>query len=248
MIYINRPINVEKIKFILCDFDRTISISNSPTSWGIFSTSQFTSPNFKEETMHLYDMYRPIETDHYLSLAEKKRVMYRWTNEQVMLFSKYDISYDDYLNICYNDNGIILRHDFSNFVHEMYELGISIHIISAGLFEPIKCKLERSDALLPNVDIISNHVRHDENRKITGISGKTITSMNKDEVLGISSDEQGILFGDLPADKLMATNLKTIDVGFANSSYDIPVFNKEFDITLTGKSSFTSVSKILIKK
>ena len=248
MIYINKDINIEKIKYILCDFDRTISVSNSPTSWSIFSMCHHIPMGFKVETAQLFDWYRPIELDHALSIEEKKFHMMVWPCKQVLLFPKYGITYKDYIEICKNDNRIMLRPDFREFVHDMYELSIPVHIISGGLFEPIKCKLESEDALLSNVEIISNHVSHDNKGAITGISGNIITSMNKDEVLSISSDEQGLLFGDLPSDKLMGKNKKTVNVGFVHHDSEIDVFNEEFDITLTGDSSFTDVSKMLIKK
>jgi 2-hydroxy-3-keto-5-methylthiopentenyl-1-phosphate phosphatase len=247
MIYINRPINVKKIKYVLCDFDRTISVSNSPTSWSIFSLSNKASMGFKEETVELFKKYRPIEVNHSLSVEEKKEQMLNWPNEQVLLFAKYGIDYETFKYICMHENRIILRNDFPSFVERMYSLNIPVYIISAGLYEPIKWKLYNQKALFPNVHIISNHIKREQG-EITGISGQIITSMNKDEVLSISSDEQGILFGDLPSDKLMATNLDTINVGFINNEDEVSIFNKEFDITLTGKSSFTSVGKILIKK
>ena len=247
MIYINRPLNLKKIKYILCDFDRTTSLSNSPTSWGLFSLSKKVPSRFTDETYELYDKYRVIEVNHDLSIDIKKKYMTIWPVEQVLLFPKYGIDYEQYMEICQYENAIQLRKDFPAFVHSMYEQNIPVYIISAGLYEPIECILKMNDALLPNVTIISNHIKHDHGI-ITGIDGPIINSMNKDEIICIDSSEHGLLFGDLPSDKLMATGLSTTNVGFLGSHEELPIFNQEFDITLTGESSFTNVSKILIKK
>ena len=97
------------------------------------------------------------------------------------------------------------------------------------------------------MSIISNHLEF-TNDLVSGITGEVIHSCNKNIIsLPIRDDEHGILFGDLPGDRLIGEKYDTIDVAFSNNM-NIEEYNKIFDIVLTGNSSFTNVGKLLIKK
>lgn len=251
MIYINRlnkRVFNKKISYILCDFDRTISTYNSSTSWGMFRISKRTPKGYQNDSNKLFEKYRPIELDNKIDSIIKKEYMKRWVIEQVSLFSKYGIDINLYHEIIENEiTSIVLRNDFSSFARNMYLLGIPIYIVSGGLIDPITSILKMNNCLYPNIDITANKI-DEKNGKIVGLQEPVLHCLNKDTIsLPISKDSLGLLFGDLPSDKLLGTNLETINCGFVNDA-DIYSYNKDFDICLTGESSFSQVSKLLIKK
>lgn len=250
MIYINKlnkKVFDKRISYVLCDFDRTISTYNSSTSWDVFKTSEFVSREYKDDSNRLFEKYRPIELDARLDINIKKEYMRKWALEQTKLFIKHGVDINLYHKIIRETASIVLRKDFPIFARDMYSLNIHIYIVSGGLFDPILYTLKRNNCLFPNIDIITNRI-NEINGKIIGLEEPVLHCLNKNTIsLPISSDSLGLLFGDLPSDKLLGTNLETINCGFVNDA-DICRYNKEFDICLTGESSFNQVSKLLIKK
>lgn len=250
MIYINKlnkNIFNRKISYILCDFDRTISTYNSITSFGIFRKSNLVPDNYKIMSQKIFDKYRPIELDLTLDIDDKKEFMKQWALEQTALFDQYGIDINLYHRIIQEKDYIVLRDDFKMFASEMYALNIPIHIVSGGLYEPILYTLQKHNCLFPNINIEANKIK-EINGQIVGLQEPVLHCLNKDSVfLPIPNDTLGLLFGDLPSDKLLGTNLETINCGFVNDA-DIYTYNQEFDICLTEKSSFNQVRKLLIKK
>ncbi len=250
MIYINKlnkSIFDRKISYILCDFDRTISTHDSSTSFGMFRQSDLVPVDYKLNSQQLFDKYRPMELNDKLELDIKKKMMRQWALEQIALFGKYGIDINLYRRIIEEKEAIMLRSDFQSFANDMYRLEIPIHIVSGGLLDPIVFTLQRYNCLFPNISITANRIK-EKDGKILGLQEPVLHCLNKDSVfVPVSNSSLGLLFGDLPSDKLLATNLETINCGFVNDA-NVCAYNSEFDICLTGKSSFNQVSKLLIKK
>lgn len=249
MIYINTSNKLlfsKPIKYVLTDFDRTITTINSDTTWGLFTKSPRLDKAYSKEGAILYKYYRNIELDNNISKIDKMKYMEEWALKEVMLFSKYGINYETYLNIINENNGIIIRPDFKDFVNSLSSLNIPIYIVSGGLLEPITNALDKYKIIKNNITIITNTLEI-SNGEITGLNGQVIHSSNKDQLdIPVNSYETGLLFGDLPGDLLMSKGRNTINIGFLNDA-DLSYYNKIFDITLTDNSSFNSIKKLLIK-
>lgn len=248
MIYINKlnsKIIKKEKKFVICDFDRTITKSGSPTTWNIFNESKLVNPLLGQASQKLFDYYRKIEENSKISIKVKRNHMREWAIREVNLFRKYGIDKNSFYEIIDKENTIVFRDDFADFVTKLDELGIKLYIVSGGIYDVIRYTLEKSHLLLNNVEIISNHLNFDKG-VITGLNGDIIHSCNKDIItLPIENDESGLLFGDLPGDKLIGYNYDTIDIGFCTK--DIDYYKSIFDIVLTGESSFSNVANVLIK-
>lgn len=247
MIYINSKINIRPISYVLCDFDRTITYGDSATTWGVFSESKYVSKNFVTDTDALYSKYRPIELSESISDEERIAAMRSWAVEQSSLFDKHGIDYELYRRIISEEKTIRVRHDFKEFAYTLDSLGITLYIVSAGIKDCIIKSLTDLDAIFPSTKIISNEMNV-YNGRIIGIKDPVLHSSNKDIVsLGIDHSKYGLLFGDLPSDKKMKGTLTTTDIAFANA-LNPDSLKKDYDIVLTGDSSFMNISKILIKK
>lgn len=250
MIYINRMnrnIFDKQIKYVLCDFDHTITDINSTTSWGLFTRSKLVPSGFRDDEKALFEYYRPIELNHNMDKNTKIKYMEEWPLEVIKLFSKYDVDYDMYLRIIEENNDFVFRKDFKNFITNMFYMNIPVFITSAGLLEPISDALQKNDCNLPNVSIVANEIK-EVNGEIIGTKKPMIHSYNKDKLnIPVSNYELGLLFGDLPGDLLMGKEKNTINIGFVNEG-KVEEYNKVFDITLTDNSSFDNVGKLLIKQ
>lgn len=234
------------ITFVISDFDRTITSFESSTSWSIFNNSCLVDNGFKEESKSLYDYYRIKELDTSISLSDKRRYMADWTDEQVKLFSKYNINKNKFYEIIDESNGLVLRKDFVDFARRLNKLNIKLYIVSGGIYDSIQYTLKKNNVLLNNIIIVSNKLKFNK-KSIVGIDGNIITSCNKDSIyLPINSQQRGLLFGDMPEDKDSGCRYNTVDVVFSHCN-DTSFYNKLFDITLTDNSSFSNVGNLLIK-
>ena len=251
MIYINnfnKTILDKNIKFIICDFDRTITSFSSNTCWNLFSKSPLVDIGFSEECTRLYNHYRPIEIDSTISFEEKSRYMEEWTIATSRVFGQFGINKQKLFEVLSTDNGIILRRGFESFAKLTNEMGIRFYIVSAGIYDVIHYTLEKNNLLLPNIHILTNKFKYNETG-VSGIDGLILHSCNKDAInLPIKPDEFGLLFGDQIEDKIVGEKYDTLDIGFCPKREMLDVYNQSFDITLTPNSSFDSIGKILLKK
>lgn len=232
------------IKYVLCDFDRTISTNESDSTWDLFRKSDLVDPLFKEESDKLFQLYRPIEVSPLIPQEMKAKYMEDWAILQFELLKKY-ISFSLF-NQLINEDIIKLRYDFKEFIELLYEKRIPLYIVSGGIYQPIISALKRNDCFNELIHVTSNKVINNDD-KIVGISKPIIHSQNKKDIkLGLNSTDLGLLFGDLPKDIDMGYNLNTINCAFADEENSY-LYNK-FDFILTENSSFTNISKILIKK
>lgn len=228
--------------FVISDFDHTITKPGSMTCWNLFSCNNIVPPELYEKSNKLYKFYRQIELMDDISEFEKASYMEKWAINELNLFKKYGISKTIYDRIISENNAMTLRDDFITFVKRLNELNIKLYIVSGGIYDVIYDTLLKNNILLDNIEIISNNVSF-ENNEISGFSSDIIHSCNKDMIdLPISDLEYGLLFGDLDGDKLIGKNYNTFDIIFSDN------INNNFNINLTGNSSFNDIGKLLIKR
>lgn len=245
MIHINN-LKLDEFKkdrsFVISDFDMTITKPGSMTCWNLFARNNIVPPELQVCNRKLYNFYRQIEIMDDIPIYEKASSMERWAIEELNLFKKYGISKSIYDRIIKENNSMILREDFIKFAKRLNELNIKLYIVSGGIYDVIYDTLEKNNILLDNIDIVSNNIIFDGN-EIAGFGSDIIHSCNKDMIdLPIKDYEYGLLFGDLDGDKLIGKPYNTLDIIFSNN------INNNFNINLTGDSSFDDIGKLLIKK
>lgn len=240
-----------KKSYVLMDFDHTITSHNSISSWGILEHSTAVDPRYSKESLDLYLKYRPIELDAKMPYEEKRAHMVAWQTQVGKLINKYHIYIASLSHILEKSKGFKLRKGVPNFLSQMHILGVPVIIVSAGIGDFIKIYLSNEGLMFDNITLHSNFLVSDESDLIVGFRQPIINSMNKegiDYTSVIGNRNQGLLFGDLPSDKSMGHNLRTINVGFCDESInDLKHFQKEFDIVLTGGSSYDELGKVMIK-
>ncbi len=251
MLYINqkRRLNPEE-SFVLLDFDRTLTTFDSTITWGLLEESPLIDPNYRRESITLYQKYRPIEIDTKIPYEEKARLMVTWWQDTASLLSKYHIYEKTMKQILSSSHGLTLRKDSLSFLKRMEELEVPVIIVSAGLGNLIEEYLKRMGVLSSNITILSNFFLYDQDR-IIGIKESLIHALNKDklEYPSFLKGKTGLLFGDQIEDQKMGTNLDTINIGFCDiENGHLEEYMKSFDAVLTGDTSFDTAAKVYMKR
>ena len=250
MIYINnisKDILTREIKYILCDFDRTITTYDSNTCWNFISKSNLIDKSFKDKCDATYKYYRPIELDTNIPFELKSYYMNKWTLDVLEIYNEYNISKEKFDYILSKDKGIKLRQYLDYFLTICNYYNIPFYIVSAGIYDVIEYILKKNNLLFPNINIISNKFNFTSNG-VDGIIGDILHSCNKNSInLPINKNDFGLLIGDQIEDKVLGNNYDTLDIGFCDEASLIKNYNKNFNITLTDNASFKYIST-LVKK
>ena len=69
--------------YVVADFDKTITNSNSKTSWSILENSAYIHSSYITERQALYDFYRPIELSDSLDYSCKFQEMKSWWKKHI---------------------------------------------------------------------------------------------------------------------------------------------------------------------
>jgi len=239
-----------KETFILTDFDRTLTEHDSSTCWGLLEESPYVDEDYAKESLRIYEYYRPIEINQAIPFDEKTKIMEKWFREVALLLEKYHIYEETIEQIFSHSNGLRLRKDVKPFLGRMNELGIPVIIVSAGIGNFIEKYLKQENCLYDNITIHSNFLIY-ENGRIVWIKEPILHSLNKSTLTypEVWDRKTGILFGDQIEDKETGKGLSTISVGFCDTNiHSLPEFKKEFDVVLTGSSSYEQVARTYIKR
>jgi len=262
MIYLNENVQnkIDKLKYedlyIVADFDRTITLGSSTSSWSILSQSNLVPKEYVTERQSQFDYYRPIELDNNLDEETKSNYMSDWWVKHISLFVKYQMSEDVINNAAKDLRVMAFREGAHAFLSKMHLLNIPVIIISAGVGNFIEQFLIKNDCHFDNIHVISNFIEF-EKGIASGVSKNIIHSLNKNEVSlpvyianKIATRNKILLFGDQLSDIKMVSPDKrdnTIRIGFLEEMVDeqLEYFKDEFDLVCTNNTTFDEISKIL---
>lgn len=261
MIFINNE-KLNKIKlnksnfYVVIDFDRTITETNSCQSWNVCNS--VLDDNFKKKSKELVEKYEPIEVDYTISFEEKNKAMIEWYSRSMNVFYEFHLT-NQILMESVSKSNISFREGAKEFLKNMYENHIPVIIVSAGIGNVIEECLKQRNCLYENISIISNFIKFDENGNMKKYDTKIIHSLNKnmDEYLSdldrekIQDKSYCLLVGDLVEDKTMVDSSvleKSILVGFLNQNIkaNLEVYKENFDIVLSeNDGTFKVLSKLI---
>ena len=238
--------------YVLTDFDRTITVGNSDSSWSILSKSDLVPKEYVSERNAYFDYYRPIEIDETLDYETKNRLMSEWWNKHISLFIKYQTS-EEVINKAARDMRVMAFRDGArDFLIDMQKRNIPVIIISAGIGNFIEQFLIKNDCNFDNIHIVANFIKF-ENGVAAGVSDNIIHSLNKNEV-SLPADIKAIiagrnnivLLGDQVSDIRMASEENrsvALKIGFLEEKQEenMEVFKESFDIVCTNNTSYTDL-------
>lgn len=256
-----KPETLERIKewtdsslHILTDFDRTITVGNSDSSWSILSKSNLVPTEYVEERQVFYNYYRPYEIDESLDYDTKNQLMTEWWNKHIGLFIKYKLSEEAINQAARNLRVMSFRPGAKEFLESMRDRNIPVIIISAGIGNFIEQFLIKNDCNFENIFIVSNFIKF-ENGIAVGVSDNVIHSLNKNEVSlppeikQIVKDRPNIiLLGDSISDIRMAnesSRSNALKIGFLEEKVEEnrPYFEAQFDVVCTDNTDYNELSQ-----
>lgn len=264
MIYINNKNKIEKFKktresyCIFLDYDRTITTAESDDSWAASANRKVVGDVIADNLDILYEKYSPIELDYTLDIKEKEQYMIEWYQKCMDLYHDNNLT-KEMLNKSIEKSNIILRKGVKEFLLKLYKENISVILLSAGIGNVIEKVLKDNKCYYPNIKLISNIIKFDQNGKILKFKEKMLHTLNKNidefednEVDKILKDlKYRVVIGDLIEDLNMVGNFEesnVIKLAFLNKNIDknLQVYNNRFDIVYTNDdANFEEVSKAL---
>lgn len=237
---------------ILTDFDRTITVGNSDSSWSILSKSNLVPKEYVAERQELFSYYRPFEIDESLDYETKNRLMSEWWNNHIGLFIKYQLSESVINEAARNLRVMAFRDGAKEFLESMKKRNIPVIIISAGIGNFIEQFLIKNECNFDNIYIVSNFIKF-ENGIAVGVCDNVIHSLNKNEVSLpnnikeiIQNRPNIILLGDSISDIKMAKEedrKNALKIGFLEEKVDenMKYFEEQFDIVCTGNTDYNEL-------
>ena len=240
--------------YILSDFDRTITVGSSLTTWSILANTNLVPQEYIDERNTLYNYYRPIEIDKNIPEDEKNLLMKEWFNKHLNLFIKYKFQ-ENVFKTAISDKKIMrFRKGAKQYLKLLYTHNIPLIIISAGIGNFIEQFLKLNNSYYNNIFINANYIQF-KNGIAHLINSNIIHSLNKNEysnnkqIKNIIKDKKYILlFGDQIEDTKMINSNKdenVIKIGFLINPKDREVFEKYFDIIVDDNESYLEILKYL---
>ena len=237
---------------ILTDFDRTITVGNSDSSWSVLSKSDLVPKEYVAERQALYNYYRPFEIDESLNYEIKNKLMIEWWNKHIGLFIKYKLKESVINEAARNLRVMAFRDGAKDFLVNMKDRNIPVIIISAGIGNFIEQFLIKNDCNFDNIYIISNFIKFEDGIAV-GVCENVIHSLNKNEVSlppdikDIIKDRPNIiLLGDSISDIKMAKEedrKSALKIGFLEEKVEEnkTYFENSFDVVCTDNTTYTEL-------
>lgn len=232
---------------IVTDFDRTITRSDSPATWGVLNHRGILPSEYDIERNALYSYYRPIELDSDLDDAVKLGAMADWFDKHLDLFKKYQLSKEHIIEVFSCDNIMIFRKGFLDFFKYLDDYNVSFNILSAGIGDFLLKFLEINNCSFVNIDVKSNFLKFDSNDIVIGFKGPIINSLNKHQfAYEKTNKDYVILIGDQVSDIMMVKGYDrehVIAIAFVpdDNMNEIESFKDVFDLVLTNEEGYDSL-------
>jgi len=229
---------------IVSDFDRTITSSDSLTSWGIIGGRGVLPKEYDFERNSLYNYYRPIELDNRIDDAIKMVAMNDWFSKHFDLFIKYKLNKTQIVDILSDRKIMSFRNGFLEFFNYLDINNIKIKILSAGIGDFVLRFFEMNRCSFVNLNIRSNFFKFDRNGVVIGIDGPAIHTLNKHLYAFKKEDKDFVvLLGDQISDIMMIDGYSrenVIAVAFVSKENidEIDSFKDIFDMVLTDDIGF----------
>ena len=243
--------------YIVTDFDRTLTLGNSKSSWEIFESS-FPNKNYVKERNKLTEKYRPIEIDENINEKVKNKAMEEWWKKHLKLLIKNKLTEDMLYDVISDKNFVTLRPGLIEMLTSLNKRNIPIIIISAGIGNFIELFLKANNCYYDNIIILSNFIKFKNNIAI-GLENNIIHSLNKNEV-SLPKEVQDklinrkniILMGDILSDVKMIGESKRkeafkIALLEESTKESLPLFKEKYDMVCTSNETFFDINKIIKK-
>ena len=247
---------------VVSDFDGTLTKifvngKKIATSYAALRSGKYLTADYVQRSHALYDEYYPHEISEDLSYGEKSQKMQEWWQKHYDMMIECGMNKAIIKDIARNKS-IIPRGGFFDFLSSLNSEKIPQLIFSAGQGNIIKEFFKMENILTPNVHLISNFYKFDDQGKVIGYTLPFIHTFNKNEVIisstsyakEIISRKNVLLLGDSLGDLKMTEGMdhaQVIRIGFLNENKEkfLKKYMQEFDVVITDDGSMKYVNEIL---
>ncbi|KAF5270052.1 hypothetical protein FQA39_LY08464 [Lamprigera yunnana] len=248
---------------IVSDFDRTITKhhDNGKThlsSFAMFSHCPSVPKEYIAHEKQLAAKYYPIEIDPNMCNEEKRTLMEEWWEKSENALRGLSVTEDEIAHTAAT-LGPSLRDGCFELFSDLYKADVPVLVFSAGLGDSVLAVLKHFKVFLPNVKIISNFLKYNNEGIIQGFDGPTIHVLNKNEyaLQGtpyydlVQNRGNVILMGDSLGDAGMAAGVphahSILKIGFLYDKVkeNLPAFTDTFDIVLEDDQTMDVIRAIL---
>ncbi|KAF7279377.1 hypothetical protein GWI33_007320 [Rhynchophorus ferrugineus] len=237
---------------VVSDFDRTITKQHENgvphlSSFAIFSRipSSLRNEAYQNTVSALRKKYYPIEIDPHIPQVEKIKHMEEWWSLSEKAIRGLKISPEEIENVCKSLKPT-LREKTLEFFKDLADENVPVIVFSAGCGDIVLTILKQFDVYLPNVKIISNFLKYDDDGVIEGFKDTIIHVFNKNEFAIKNTDFYHVLekrtnvmvLGDSLGDATMAEGMdhmkNALKIGFLYDHIEeyLPSYLNTFDIVL----------------
>jgi len=149
------------------------------------------------------------------------------------------------------ESNMALRRGAREFLHELAAANVPVLIFSAGIADVIIEFLRQQNILLPNIHVVSNRMKFDENGVLIGFQGELIHTLNKNATTLRNSPERWahdavrsnvLVMGDNLGDVHMSDGLEVqerLAIGFLNDKVteNLAAYRATFDAVILNDGS-----------
>ena len=241
-------------KYIIADFDHTLTEKDSTSSWGVLETLNTLNKEAKNKLKDNKNYYLPLENNLNINENKRKKLMKEWADNNLKILKYSNITRKDINKASYKKNAMKIRKGVKELLKYTYINNIPVIIVSAGIKEIIENFLKANNCLYDNINIVSNKIKY-KNNIFIGFKNKTIYSSDKHKIkyshiIKKTLKGKGVLLGDNISDTLMNPNNKQniLKIGFLNNyTENKELFKNAFDIVYEDKVSFKEIINIIKK-
>lgn len=191
----------DKEIIVVCDFDGTITTSDSDVTMNGMAKYFGYDSDFAKERTALYEEYGKYLNPSSAEYPTRFKMLNKWWGLQMDLFRKYNVSPETYTTAGGKLN-FELRKDACDMFAFCDKNDIPVFIVSSGLGNMIIPLLAFSGNLSGNMRVIANFVRYDEDKPISYTP--VVTPLNKSSHLALELEPfenfYAVVFGNEEAD------------------------------------------------
>nr|XP_002131716.1 cytosolic 5'-nucleotidase 3-like [Ciona intestinalis] len=237
---------------VISDFDRTLSRASyngekCTTCHGILESSIVFNEETQKDLAALKKRFYAIEIDPTMTIEEKCPYMVEWweTAHKIMIKSKVKRTS---IQQAVTESNVILKDNCKEMFQILNQNSVPLLIFSAGIADVLMEVLYQKSSFLPNIKVVSNFMKFDENGVLVGFEGELIHVYNKNEGAltdsaywyfeDIKHRHNICLLGDSMGDLHMADGVPDVNtclkIGYLNEKVEhlLPRYIDAWDIVL----------------
>uniref|UniRef100_A0A2P2I1C9 5'-nucleotidase n=1 Tax=Hirondellea gigas TaxID=1518452 RepID=A0A2P2I1C9_9CRUS len=236
---------------VVADFDYTMTrVYNEDgerchCSWGVLDNSPLMPEFYRSTTRTLLDKYYPIEVSPTMTEQEKIPHMMEWYTQVHELLVRCKLNRRTLTTAVANSN-TKLRIGSEELLGKLEAASVPLLVFSAGMGDILLLVLKKFNLLSPNVKVVSNFFKYDQQDCVVGFEGEMIHMFNKNEnaihespyFKDIGNRSNAILMGDSLGDIKMAQGIPSpnalLKIGFLNDKIDerLAAYESVYDVVL----------------